>query len=222
MNRRTYLGTTATIACSLGAGCVAAQDDGGALVTEEEQSPTPTETPTATAERPTTTARTVSTAPPTTSDEASPTMTREPTPTATATRTPEPPTAREAYPDYEWAKVDAAAPVAAARIRLRDTSGFLQSRRVEFQPLVTAVEPGTDLTVENADSEDHTFTVPRLRIDRQLAAGASVTVSFTRPGSFDYVCAVHSPGEVGRIVVTEDLPTSTPTRPPMGNTSGNA
>jgi plastocyanin len=221
MDRRTYLTTTATVACSLTAGCVAVQDDGSGGITEDdgdgESSPTPSETSTtAAAER----SSTATTEPPTTGGgSATRTPTNEPSPTATAT--PEPQTAREAYPDYEWRKLDTASPVPATRVRIRDTSGFLQSRRVEFEPLVAAIEPGTDLTVENADSEDHTFTAPRLRVDRKLAAGESLTVSLERVGTFDYVCTVHSPGELGRIVVTEDLPTSTPTRSPMGNTSGN-
>lgn len=109
--------------------------------------------------------------------------------------------AQERYPDYEWSKLEDANPVATTTIEM---SGF------EFHPLIATFEPGSEVTVTNEDSADHTFTVPKPRHDETVVAGASVSVTVEQAGTFDYVCTFHPPGMLGRLVVTENPPTPTP------------
>lgn len=140
---------------------------------------------------------------PTPTESPTPRPTESPTPTPTAT--PEAPSARERYPDYEWSKLEKADPVPTETITMR---GF------EFHPLIAAVEPGTEVTVVNEDSSSHTFTVPKLRINESVGGGERTSVVVDRTGRFGYVCTLHPPGMLGRLVVTSDPPEATPTGTP--------
>lgn len=142
-----------------------------------------------------------------------PTATSTATATATTTEagTPTPLAAQEKYPDYEWAKLDDAQPVATSSITM---SGFA------FHPLVAAVTPGTEVTVTNEDSTRHTLTIPRLGVDESLTAGASTAVTVETAGTYDYVCELHPPGMLGRLVVTTSTPTPTATPTPTPTDGG--
>lgn len=140
---------------------------------------------------------------PTATQTTSPTQgtmaTESPTTSPTATAGP---SAQEKYPDYEWGKLEDATAVPATDIAMRN---------LEFHPLIAAVEPGTELTVTNEDSDGHTITAPALGLDETISAGASTTITADRTGTFDYVCTFHPPGMLGRLVVTENPPTETST-----------
>lgn len=132
----------------------------------------------------------------------SPSPTESPAESPTPTATPEAQSAQEKYPNYEWSKLEGVTPVATTTIEM---SGF------EFNPLIGAFEPGTEVTVTNQDSASHTFTVPKLRIDESLGGGGSTSFTVEQTGTFDYVCTFHPTGMLGRLVVTENPPTATPT-----------
>lgn len=140
--------------------------------------------------------------------------TETPTATSTATSTPtSTPTtpgtmsAQEAYPDYEWDKLEGVDPTPSATITMEN---------FEFTPLVVAVTPGTEITVTNEDSTTHTITIPALEIDQQVSGQASVSITVEQTGTFDYVCTFHPPGMLGRLVVTDETPTpgASPTETP--------
>lgn len=105
---------------------------------------------------------------------------------------------QSAFPDYEWGTLDGVDPTPATTITMRN---------VEFNPLVATMPPGTELTVVNEDSGDHTVTVPALDVDETLAGGESTTFTVDAAGTYDYVCELHPPGMLGRLVVDEDAGT---------------
>lgn len=129
-----------------------------------------------------------------------------PTATATATETTmgtsEPPAdgAQAAYPDYTWDQLDGADPVLATTIEM---GGFA------FQPLVATMPPGVTVTVKNQDSASHTVTVPALDVDATLPAGGTTSFTVEETGTFDYVCELHAPDMLGRLVVAEGVDTPT-------------
>lgn len=143
---------------------------------------------------------------PTRTAAATPTATETAPPTATPTPTAAM-SAQAAYPDYNWAKLEGVDPTPSSTITMRN---------FEFNPLVVAVTPGTDLPVENEDSSTHTITIPGLDVDTTVSANASASVTAEQTGTFDYVCTFHPPGMLGRLVVTDETPTpvATPTATP--------
>lgn len=138
------------------------------------------------------------------------------TPTATPEASPTPASAQETYPDYEWGKLEDAEPVGTSSITM---SGFT------FDPLIAAVTPGSEVTVTNEDSTQHTVTAPRLGIDEGVGGGASTSFTVETEGTYDYVCTFHPPGMLGRLVVTTSTPTEggtdgTPTPTPTPTDGG--
>lgn len=124
--------------------------------------------------------------------------------------------AQSKYPDYEWSKLDDAQPVATSSIVMRN---------IAFHPLIAAVTPGTEVTVTNEDSTQHTLTIPRLGVDKSLSGGASTSVTVESEGTYDYVCKLHPSGMLGRLVVTtstptEGGPTATPSPTPTDGGGG--
>ncbi|MFB6192106.1 MAG: cupredoxin domain-containing protein [Haloarculaceae archaeon] len=131
-----------------------------------------------------------------------PTATPTPTDTPTATQSPAPSSAQELYLTYQWSALEEARPTPTADITMRNTA---------FHPLIAAVAPGTEVTVTNEDPFPHTFSAPRLGVDERLDGGASVSFVVDRTGRYDYVCTLHPPAMLGRILVTPNPPTRTPT-----------
>lgn len=123
------------------------------------------------------------------------TSTATETPTATESMAAE--SAQAAYPDFNWERLEGVDPVGTDAVTLRN---------VEFDPTVAAVEPGTAVTFTNEDAAGHTVTIPAVDVDRQLDSGESTTVTFGETGTYDYVCTIHPPDMLGRVVVTEDSP----------------
>lgn len=122
--------------------------------------------------------------------------------TVTASPTPGAPSAQEAYPDYTWDQLEGVAATPTDTILMRN---------VAFHPLVSAVTPGTEVTVRNEDSTGHTFTAPKLGLDEALDGDTSVSFVVEETGTYDYVCTLHPPDMLGRLVVTEETPTPTGT-----------
>lgn len=150
-----------------------------------QSTPTPTEAPTPTGP----------------STEATATTTVTPTETTGGTPTPESVGQRE-FPDYNWAALEGTEPEFATEITLEDT---------QFHPLIARVPHGVSVPFVNEDSFAHTVTIPALDIDLELEGGASTQLTFDTRDSFDYVCRLHPPSMLGRIIVVEETPTPTPT-----------
>ena len=100
--------------------------------------------------------------------------------------------ARAAYPDYDWEKLTRADAAVTSSVTARGSA---------FRPLIAKVSAGTDVSFTNEDSFPHTVTMPALDVDEQLSGGSSTSVTFEEPGAYDYVCTLHPPGMLGRVVV---------------------
>lgn len=132
--------------------------------------------------------------------EASTETTTEATSTQTETTTAESVGQRE-YPGYDWGMLADAEPQSTTEVTLENTA---------FHPLIAEVPTGTAISFVNNDSYGHTVTIPALDIDEQLSGGGSIELTFDETGTLDYVCALHPPGMLGRLIVTEETPTETP------------
>lgn len=152
---------------------------------------------------------------PTSTPMATPTDTPSPTPTAppteTPTATPAGSVGQRKYPHYNWGKLEDASPEFTTEIRLKNTA---------FHPPIAEVPRGTPVRFVNEDSFGHTVTIPARDINTQLSGGASTTVTFDALDTFDYVCTLHPPFMLGRLIVTEQTPTPTPKETPTPTPDG--
>lgn len=121
--------------------------------------------------------------------------------------------ARASYPEFNWERIEGVDPVATDAVTLRD---------VRFDPPVAAVEPGTEVTFANEDAAGHTVTIPALDVDRQLDGGDGTTVVFEETGTYEYVCTIHPPDMLGRMVVTENPPGARATATETATETGTA
>jgi plastocyanin len=70
-----------------------------------------------------------------------------------------------------------------------------------FSPATIEVAPGTTVTWTNADAAPHTSTGKNGAWDSgTLAPGASFSVTFRTPGTYEYACMIH-PFMHGTVVV---------------------
>lgn len=70
-----------------------------------------------------------------------------------------------------------------------------------FSPATLTIQVGDTVTWTNADAVVHTATAGSGAFDSgDLAQGESYSVTFTAPGTYDYLCTPH-PDMTGRIVV---------------------
>ncbi len=66
-----------------------------------------------------------------------------------------------------------------------------------------SVAAGAEITVVNNGEATHTWTEPDGAFDTgQIAPGSSATVTIDAPGTYDYVCSIHT-NMTGTIEVTE-------------------
>jgi plastocyanin len=100
-------------------------------------------------------------------------------------------TGMAAYPDYDWDQLTRADAAETTEVA---ASGFA------FQPLVARFPAGSVVTFTNDDSAPHTVTIPALDVDERLAGGETTTVSVESTGTYDYVCTLHRPGMLGRLI----------------------
>jgi plastocyanin len=116
--------------------------------------------------------------------------------TTTATTTPPPATSTPAMPAMSIAattSTTASAPVATNAVAIK---GFA------FSPANITVKAGTTVTWTNQDQDAHTVTATGGAFGSQaLNTGAHYTFTFTKPGSYDYLCTIH-PFMTATVVVT--------------------
>ncbi|HEX4721302.1 MAG TPA: cupredoxin family copper-binding protein [Pseudonocardiaceae bacterium] len=91
------------------------------------------------------------------------------------------------------APAPAAAPVASSSVSIK---GFA------FSPAAITVKVGTTVTWTNLDQDAHTVTAKDSSFGSQaLDTGASYKFTFTKPGTYDYLCTIH-PFMTATVVVT--------------------
>jgi plastocyanin len=81
-------------------------------------------------------------------------------------------------------------------------SGDITAVDFAFSPNTFEVASGETITVANADSTDHTFTVTDTDVDVALAPGATEETTIDLDaGDYDFVCKIH-PDMTGTLTVT--------------------
>lgn len=69
----------------------------------------------------------------------------------------------------------------------------LSIKDFSFTPAALTVKSGTKVTVTNNDSATHTWTATDKTFDSgDLATGKSFTFTFTKPGTYSFVCSIHA------------------------------
>lgn len=72
-----------------------------------------------------------------------------------------------------------------------------------FSPASITVKVGTTVTWTNSDQDAHTVTAKDSTFGSQaLDTGASFKFTFTKPGTYDYLCTIH-PFMTATVVVTQ-------------------
>ncbi len=69
-----------------------------------------------------------------------------------------------------------------------------------FEPETIEIQAGDKVTWTNEDNFTHTVQVEG-QGDHKVAQGESVSITFDEPGTFDYVCTLHSRDMEGTVVV---------------------
>ena len=87
---------------------------------------------------------------------------------------------------------DDPAPVAATEVEM------VKSYR--FDPKAIQVDAGETVTWTNADNFTHTVQVDGQE-DHEVEPGGSVEIAFDQPGTYHYVCTLHSRDMEGEVIV---------------------
>jgi plastocyanin len=69
-----------------------------------------------------------------------------------------------------------------------------------FDPETIEIQAGETVTWTNEDNFTHTVEVEGMD-DHKVERGDSVSVTFERPGTYDYVCTLHSHDMKGTVIV---------------------
>jgi plastocyanin len=80
----------------------------------------------------------------------------------------------------------------------------LDAQNFRFSPALVTAKPGDTVmvTINNKDSYKHNFTISEFKIDKDIAPGASASVTFTATGSnnLQFFCEYHkAKGMVGTL-----------------------
>jgi len=72
-------------------------------------------------------------------------------------------------------------------------AGTLSIKDFAFTPAALTIKAGTTVTVTNHDSATHTWTATNKTFDSgELATGKTFTFTFTKPGTYSYICSIHA------------------------------
>ena len=72
------------------------------------------------------------------------------------------------------------------------SSSDIVAENTAFAPSTLTVAVGTEVTIENKDSVNHTWTSDDDAFDEALAGGATASHTFDEAGTFKYHCEIHS------------------------------
>jgi plastocyanin len=80
------------------------------------------------------------------------------------------------------------------------TNQVLLPKSYKFEPAAIVVKAGTSVTWRNDDNFSHTVKVED-GDDHELGRGESVTIHFAKPGTYHYLCTLHSHDMRGEVIV---------------------
>lgn len=71
----------------------------------------------------------------------------------------------------------------------------------KFEPRTVEVAAGTAVSWRNSDHFTHSVQVDGGEV-KDVRPGASTTITFDRPGTFNYICTYHPQNMKGTVIVT--------------------
>jgi plastocyanin len=80
------------------------------------------------------------------------------------------------------------------------TNDVLLPKSYMFEPAAIVIKAGTSVTWRNEDNFSHSVKVED-GPDHELGRGKSVTIAFPTPGTYHYVCTLHSHDMRGEVIV---------------------
>jgi plastocyanin len=86
----------------------------------------------------------------------------------------------------------ASAPVATTEVTM--------AKSYRFEPKAIEIERGQSVTWTNDDNFTHTVKVDG-QDDHRVEQGKSVSISFDKPGTYHYLCTLHSRDMDGEVIV---------------------
>ena len=81
------------------------------------------------------------------------------------------------------------------------TTAVSMAKSYRFDPKTIEIKAGDTVTWTNNDNFTHTVKVDGQE-DHKVGRGDSVSIRFDEPGSYHYVCTLHSKDMDGTVVVT--------------------
>jgi plastocyanin len=80
------------------------------------------------------------------------------------------------------------------------TTDVQMAKSYRFDPKVIEIDAGDTVTWTNDDNFTHTVEVDGQE-DHEVGQGESVSIKFDRPGTYHYVCTLHSKDMDGEVIV---------------------
>jgi plastocyanin len=80
------------------------------------------------------------------------------------------------------------------------TTKVSMAKSYRFDPKTIEIEAGQTVTWTNNDNFTHTVKVDG-RQDHKVGRGHSVSITFDKPGTYHYVCTLHSHDMHGTVIV---------------------
>jgi plastocyanin len=80
------------------------------------------------------------------------------------------------------------------------TTEVSMAKSYVFEPKAIAIDAGQTVTWTNDDNFTHTVQVDGQE-DHQVERGESVSIVFDEPGTYHYVCTLHSKDMEGEVIV---------------------
>ena len=81
------------------------------------------------------------------------------------------------------------------------TTEVTMAKSYRFDPKTIEIEAGQTVTWTNDDNFTHTVQVDGQE-DHKVGQGDSVSITFETPGTYHYVCTLHSQDMDGEVIVT--------------------
>jgi plastocyanin len=80
------------------------------------------------------------------------------------------------------------------------TTEVTMAKSYRFDPKTIEVDAGATVTWTNEDNFTHTVQVDG-QDDHKVSRGESVSIKFEKPGTYHYVCTLHSRDMDGKVIV---------------------
>ena len=81
------------------------------------------------------------------------------------------------------------------------TTEVVMAKSYRFDPKTIEIDAGDRVTWTNEDNFTHTVQVDGQE-DHKVERGESASIAFDTPGTFHYVCTLHSQDMEGEVIVT--------------------